>query len=184
MWKFIKSSSSKDNWFKHNGSEACFLGRSNVGKSSLLNALANQKIARTSNTPGRTRLVNFFESDSKKIIVDLPGYGYAKMSKVNQIKLWKMINEYISEREQLNMIFLLIDSRRGIQEEEIEIMKTFNDLKKAFTLVFTKVDKINQSQLHKIKQEVSLLEFNPEVVYTSSEKRKNIKNLLSILEQI
>ena len=96
MWKFIKSSSDKSNWLIHDNKEICFIGRSNVGKSSLINALArNSKLAKVSKMPGRTQLINYFQNENDLIIVDLPGYGYANISYSIQEKMFNMIDEYL-----------------------------------------------------------------------------------------
>lgn len=178
MWKFIKSATDETNWLKGHSREVCFIGRSNVGKSSLINALANQKIARTSNTPGRTQLVNFFEEDGR-VYVDLPGYGWAKMSKKNQHQMFSMIENYIENREELARIFLLVDSKVGPTEDDemiIDFLKT-ND--KPFMVVMTKSDKPNQSELHKSTQKVAAL--TDDFIAVSSAKGRNIGKLLKIV---
>lgn len=149
MWKFIKSSSDKTNWYLHNQKEICFIGRSNVGKSSLINALSgNKKLAKTSKTPGRTQLINYFETPDKKVIVDLPGYGFANISISIQKKMFEMIDEYFNKANPTT-VFVLIDSRRGITEKDEEIINYLLDLNHNVLLILTKVDKANQSEIHK-----------------------------------
>ncbi len=111
--------------------ECCFIGRSNVGKSSLINAITKtKKLAKTSKTPGRTQSINLFEINNKINLVDLPGYGFAKVSKVMREKLITLIEEYIRNRCNLNHIFLLIDSKVGIKDLDIDMIDLINDCSK------------------------------------------------------
>lgn len=147
MWKFIKSASDKTNWYKHNQKEICFIGRSNVGKSSLINALANNsKLAKTSKTPGRTQLINYFETEDKTIIVDLPGYGFANISLSIQEKMFEMVDQYFNEAKP-GVVCVLIDSRRGITEKDDEIINHLLSLSHNVILILTKIDKAKQSEL-------------------------------------
>lgn len=146
MWDFIKSSSTKENWYLHNKIEICFIGRSNVGKSTLINTLANKKIAKTSKTPGRTQLINYFDTNKGVIVVDLPGYGYAKISKLEQQKMFFMIDEYFNFRKP-NIVFVLIDSKIGIQKQDERIINHLKELKHNVVLILTKCDKAKQSEL-------------------------------------
>ncbi|VEU59129.1 ribosome biogenesis GTP-binding protein YihA/YsxC [Mesomycoplasma neurolyticum] len=180
MWKFIISSSNKDNWYENSGNEVCFIGRSNVGKSSLLNALANQKIAKVSSVPGKTQLINFFENNNKNIVVDLPGYGYAKMAKHNNFKMLKMIQDYLKNRKQLKTVFLLFDTRIGLQTIDFETLKFLNILNHKVILVGTKIDKLNQSQFSKIKKTLEQQEIS-NFVLVSSKTKKNIDILNEII---
>ena len=141
--------------------EIAFAGRSNVGKSSLVNALTGRTtLARTSQTPGRTRQLIFFSLASRLQLVDLPGYGYAKASKTD-IKAWtKLTRKFLVGRQSLQRMFLLIDSRRGIGQADKEMMKLMDDSAVSWAVVLTKVDKIKSEQLQKIcdktQQEISL----------------------------
>ncbi|WGI36299.1 ribosome biogenesis GTP-binding protein YihA/YsxC [Mesomycoplasma lagogenitalium] len=184
MWKFIVSSSGKSNWLNHNEIEICFIGRSNVGKSSLINALANQKIAKTSNTPGRTQLINFFKNSNNKIIVDLPGYGYAKMSKTNAQKMFDMIEQYFTERENLKYVFLLFDSRLGLLENDLQMIEFLQSLNHNVILVGTKADKLNQAQMHKIKKQLEKFNNLQFSYFVSSLKNKNINLLNQQIDKI
>jgi GTP-binding protein len=125
--------------------EYAFIGRSNVGKSSLINMLAgNEKLAKTSNTPGKTKLINHFIINNEWFIVDLPGYGFAKVSLAERKRWEKMIEDYLRKRENLVTVFVLIDSRHSPQKLDLDFI---NDLRKwqiPFCLVFTKSDKENQ----------------------------------------
>tara|TARA_B100001121_G_scaffold265372_1_gene247343 strand:+ start:714 stop:1346 length:633 start_codon:yes stop_codon:yes gene_type:complete len=127
--------------------ECCFIGRSNVGKSSLLNAVTKtKKLAKTSKTPGRTQSINVFEINNKINIIDLPGYGFAKVSKVMRVNLIILIEEYIQYRKSLDHVFLLIDSKVGIKNTDIDMMDYINNFSKNFSLVLTKIDKISSNQ--------------------------------------
>ena len=127
--------------------ECCFIGRSNVGKSSLINAITKtKKLAKTSKTPGRTQSINVFEINNKINIIDLPGYGFAKVSKVMRSNLIILIEEYIEYRKSLDHVFLLIDAKVGIKNSDIDMMDYINNCSKKFSLVLTKIDKISSNQ--------------------------------------
>ena len=157
--------------------EVAFAGRSNVGKSSLINALFNQKkLAKTSATPGRTQQLNFFNFDNKLYLVDLPGYGYAQAPE-KLVKQWqKVLKDYLRGRPNLRRVFLLIDSRHGIKAEDLEIMKLLNESAVVYQVILTKIDKISAEELQKTQQKV-LEELKKhaaamnEIVVTSSEKK-------------
>ena len=147
MWKFIKSSSDQSNWLIHDKKEICFIGRSNVGKSSLINALSNNsKLAKTSKTPGRTQLINYFDTNDKVIIVDLPGYGFANISLSIQEKMFNMIDQYFQYSKPI-YVFLLIDARRGITEKDQTIIEHLISLNHKIIFIVTKVDKAKQSEI-------------------------------------
>jgi GTP-binding protein len=128
--------------------EIAFAGRSNVGKSSLLNALTGRKsLARTSNTPGRTREINFFELGGVLLLADLPGYGFAKVSK-SQVKGWtRLVRDYLTGRPNLRRLCLLIDARRGIKDSDREIMRLLDEAAVVYQAVFTKCDKVKAGTL-------------------------------------
>ena len=147
---FEKSSSTIDNCPKTKLFEIAFIGRSNVGKSSLLNMLLDRKgIAKVSKTPGKTKLINYFLVNDNIFFVDLPGYGYAKLSKKNKLEISKITQSYFENRIQLKQIFLLIDIRHEIQKADYEFMKYLESIKKEFNIIFTKKDKIKESQVNK-----------------------------------
>ena len=131
--------------------EVAFAGRSNVGKSSLINALFRQKkLAKTSSTPGRTQQLNYFNLDDKLYLVDLPGYGFAKAPK-DIVKNWqKLINSYLVGRATLRRVFLLIDSRHGIKKIDEEIMEMLDKAAVTYQIVLTKIDKISTKELEKV----------------------------------
>lgn len=158
-------------------SEIAFAGRSNVGKSSLINALFNQrKLAKTSSTPGRTQQLNFFDFDDKLYLVDLPGYGYAKAPE-KLVKQWQaVLKDYLRGRPNLRRVFLLIDSRHGIKKEDAEIMKLLDESAVVYQVVLTKTDKIPAAELQKTQEKV-LAELKNhaaamnEIIATSAEKK-------------
>ena len=134
--------------------EIALVGRSNVGKSSLINHwLGQKKLAKTSATPGKTRLLNFFLIDEKFLLVDLPGYGYAKAAK-DEIEKWSgAIDDYINNRPTLKLILLLIDSRRGIGDEDQKIIDWADHKQIPVLLVLTKTDKLSRSELEQIRKQ-------------------------------
>ena len=163
--------------------EICFSGRSNVGKSSLINYLTGRRsIARTSKTPGRTREINFFRINNNRQLVDLPGYGYAQVSKKERQAWFKMVKDYFFHSNNLRRVFLLIDSRHGIKPSDIDLMKILEEAAITFQLVFTKFDKIKPNEFDKIKKitftKLSLFaNAFPEVIVTSTKKNIGIEAL-------
>ena len=170
--------------------EICFAGRSNVGKSSLINALTNRKgLARASNTPGRTQEINFFELGEERYLVDLPGYGYAN-APVSIVEKWqRLLKNYLSGRPNLRRAFVLIDSRHGIKPVDEEIMKLMNRSALAFQVVLTKIDKIKEHELEKtllqVREKLSKHPAAfPELVTTSSEKGEGIQTLRAVISDL
>ncbi len=135
--------------------EIAFAGRSNVGKSSLINALFNQKkLAKTSSTPGRTQQLNFFNFAGKIYLVDLPGYGYAQAPE-KLVKQWQaMLKAYLRGRPNLRRVFLLIDARHGLKKEDLEIMQMLDEAAVAYQIVLTKVDKISAAAAQKMQLQI------------------------------
>ncbi|MEK9672276.1 MAG: ribosome biogenesis GTP-binding protein YihA/YsxC [Rhodospirillaceae bacterium] len=131
--------------------EIAFAGRSNVGKSSLINALTGRKdLARTSNTPGRTQQINFFDLGSRLMIADLPGYGYAKAPK-GQVKAWtRMANDYLRGRQELRRTLVLVDARHGIKDVDREIIKMLDQAAQPYQVVLTKCDKVKGAALDRL----------------------------------
>ena len=170
--------------------EIAFAGRSNVGKSSLVNALTNRKtLARTSQTPGRTRQLIFFDLtyQSRKLrLVDLPGYGYAKAPK-KDIHSWTSLTvKYLKGRPSLRTVCLLVDSRRGIGDHDKTIMKELDMAAVSWVLVLTKVDKLNNEELKKVKEESDEIISKhpasyPEIMITSSLKNDGLSSLRTYL---
>jgi GTP-binding protein len=159
--------------------EYAFIGRSNVGKSSLINALFEQKIAITSKTPGRTRQLNFFLLDEKINIVDMPGYGYAKVDN-QEINSWNRLSyDYFSTRDSLKRVFVLIDSRRGIMDIDMTLTKILDDMAISYQIILTKKDKIKPNELDKvvaqIKQKtIKCAALYPEFIFTSASNKEGI----------
>ncbi|MEE2695155.1 MAG: ribosome biogenesis GTP-binding protein YihA/YsxC [Pseudomonadota bacterium] len=145
-WEFLKEVYDFDSLPEENLPEFIFWGRSNVGKSSLINSLTKSKIARTSKTPGRTRSLVFFELANKLRIVDFPGYGYSKIPKNSEFKLDKLIELYLLKRRIVKILFLLIDSRHGFKKTDQTIIHQLNSLlDDRICIVFTKIDKLKNS---------------------------------------
>lgn len=170
--------------------EYAFIGRSNVGKSSLINMLTNnKKLAKTSATPGKTLLINHFIINNEWYLVDLPGYGFAKRSKKEIAKLDQMIQGYILQREQLVNVFLLIDVRLEAQKIDLEFIDWLGQSSVPFAIVFTKADKLSPT---KVRQNVEaykqvLLESweeLPPIFVTSSEKKEGRDEVLDYIEFI
>lgn len=170
--------------------EYAFIGRSNVGKSSLINMLTRVgNLAKTSVKPGKTLLINHFLINKNWYIVDLPGYGYAKISLKTREKLHKMITDYVLKREQLACVFVLIDSRHEAFEIDLDIITFLGENNVPFAIVFTKSDKVSQSNLSenmkKFKEKLSeSWEELPPVFVTSSEKVRGRVELLDYIETI
>ena len=170
--------------------EVCFAGRSNVGKSSLINALTGRKgLARASNTPGRTQEINFFTVSESHYLVDLPGYGYAN-APVAVVEKWqRLLKNYLRGRVTLRRAFVLVDARHGIKSVDEEIMALLSSAAVTFQCVMTKTDKLKKGELDAVLAQVrvKLSKFAsayPEMVITSSEKSEGIETLRAIIAGI
>ena len=166
--------------------ELLFVGRSNVGKSSFINALCNKTIARTSSNPGKTQVINFFLINQNFYFVDVPGYGYARVSKTKIEEFGKMIENYITNRSNLKAVFLLIDFKVGPTSDDLlmyEFLKFYN---KKIYIICTKSDKVNMSNRVKTKKAIlSKLGIDEEsLLITSSEKKIGIDKILELIEEI
>lgn len=170
--------------------EYAFIGRSNVGKSSLINMLTgNSKLAKTSATPGKTLLINHFLVNGQWYIVDLPGYGYAKRSKRSQEKIEGIITNYILDRKELTCLFLLIDVRHDPQSIDLEFIEWLGENEIPFAIVFTKGDKVPKSKLkgavmHYMKELSKQWEELPPYFLTSSETKLGRDELLNYIDEI
>lgn len=189
--EFTISSATLSQCPKDNKAEYAFIGRSNVGKSSLINMLCNHKgLAKTSATPGKTLLINHFIINNEWYLVDLPGYGYAKRSKSVQQKLEQMISSYILQREQPINLFVLIDIRHEPQKIDVEFIEWLGQSQVPFAIVFTKADKIgNEQKAQKAAKAYmetlkSQWEELPPYFVTSSEKKTGRDEILDYIEQI
>ena len=173
-----------------NLSEYAFIGRSNVGKSSLINMLTNRHgLAKTSSKPGKTLLINHFLIDKTWYLVDLPGYGYATASKTMREKLKRIIESYILFRAQLTNLFVLIDCRHEPQKIDLEFMQWLGESGIPFSIVFTKKDKLSTSKfsenIAKYKTQLSeTWEELPPIFYTSAEKKVGKEELLGYINEI
>ncbi len=167
--------------------EVCFAGRSNVGKSSLINALTGRKgLARASNTPGRTQEINFFTLQDSHYLVDLPGYGYANAPLAVVEKWQKLLKSYLAGRQNLRRAFVLIDARHGIKAVDEEIMALLDSAAVTFQCVLTKADKVKEKDRAKVLDQVREKlgkhpAAYPEIVLTSSEKGDGIATLRAIV---
>lgn len=170
--------------------EYAFIGRSNVGKSSLINMLTNRKgLAKTSSMPGKTMLINHFKINDEWYLIDLPGYGYAKRSKKEQDKLVEMIRGYVLQREQMVNLFVLIDSRHEPQRIDLEFIEWLGENGVPFSIVFTKADKQSHSKTTTnvqayIKKLEEQWEELPPYFVTSAETGEGRDALLSYIEEI
>ena len=170
--------------------EIAFIGRSNVGKSSLINMLVQRKdLAKTSGRPGKTQLINHFEINEQWYLVDLPGYGYAKTSKTKRAEFQKMITNYIKNRENLINTFVLVDSRHDPQKIDLEFMEWCGMEGIPFSIVFTKIDKLGSSalmkQIARYKKKLLLQwEALPPVFMTSAEGKSGREEVLRYIDEL
>ncbi|MBQ7494433.1 MAG: YihA family ribosome biogenesis GTP-binding protein [Bacteroidaceae bacterium] len=188
---YVKSSEFISQCPVHRCPEYAFIGRSNVGKSSLINMLAdNRKLAKTSAQPGKTLLINhFIINGGEWYLVDLPGYGFAKRSKTERARLEKIISGYILQREQLTNLFLLIDCRHEPQQIDLEFMRWLGESNVPFSIVFTKADKLSRAKLtenvnaylQRLSEEWDPL---PPHFITSAESKQGREDLLAYIEEI
>ena len=188
--EFVKSSPDYRQSPKADRAEFAFIGRSNVGKSSLINALVNKKdLAKTSSQPGKTQLINHFLVNGNWYLVDLPGYGYARVSRTNRYAWGKMIKNYMLQRENLMNVYVLVDSRLEPQKIDIEFMNFLGENSVPFSIVFTKIDKqtpnkTNSNVAAYKKELLKYWEELPEIILTSSEKRLGLDTLMDSIKGI
>ncbi len=188
--EFVMSNSKVQQCPATNLPEFAFIGRSNVGKSSLINMLTGRKnLAKTSSTPGKTQLINHFIINDNWYLVDLPGYGYAKLPEKSRKKLQSIIEGYILQRENLTNLFVLVDCRHKPQQIDLEFMEWLGEHQIPFAVIFTKADKISHTALHKnlenYKNEMlKVWEELPPYFTSSSLKRKGGEELLDYINSI
>ena len=170
--------------------EYAFIGRSNVGKSSLINALTNNKsLAKTSGKPGKTQLINHFLINKEWYMVDLPGYGYAKTSKSNRAMFHKMICDYLINRQHLISLFVLIDSRHELQVIDSDFMQWLAENEIPFSIIFTKTDKLSKTKLSeniKAFKQNMLVDWSelPNIFSTSAIKKYGLEEVLSYIKKL
>ena len=188
--EFIVSNSSIKKCPKHSLPEYAFIGRSNVGKSSLINMLCGKKsLAKISSAPGKTKLINHFLINKKWYMVDLPGYGYAKTSKSNRAIFHKMISDYLTHRKNLICLFVLIDSRHELQEIDSDFMQWLAEKEIPFSIIFTKIDKLSKNKLSKnlkhFKKKM-LIEWSelPNIFTSSAIKKEGLKEILDYINNL
>ena len=169
--------------------EFAFIGRSNVGKSSLINMLCNhQRLAKTSSKPGKTILINYFTINDQLYFVDLPGYGYAKLSMAEKERISKMNNSYISGSKELGLLFVLIDSRHKIQDIDMEFLINLGNAGMPFAIIYTKADKMGTNLLAKQlnynkKQLLEYWEELPPIFISSSSDKRGREEILNFIEE-
>jgi len=182
--KFLKSAPSIKEAIEPSMLEIALLGRSNVGKSSFLNAFLNQKIAKVSQTPGKTKLINFFEieeNDKKYILVDLPGFGYAKVSKSMKREWGKNLDEFLKKRFNIKLFIHLRDARHPnleIDDNVDSYLNSFLRPDQQILTIFTKIDKLKQSEIAKLKKE------NPNALFVSNVKKRGFREVKEKIEEI
>jgi len=183
--EFITSAVRKNQYPETGHPEVAFVGRSNVGKSTLINAITNRrKLAKVSNTPGRTRLVNFFLINEEAMLVDLPGYGYAKISKTEKKAWGKIIEDYINGSPNLKRFVFLLDSRHKPTEDDIAMMDYFRYYGKDVVVIGTKLDKLKRNDIRKnekiIIETLGLAESDQLMLYSSTSK----ENLHAVINRV
>jgi GTP-binding protein len=185
--EFIQSSPGLEGCPPDEVPEFAFIGRSNVGKSSLLNLLTGkQGLARVSQTPGCTQLINFFKINGSFRMVDLPGYGYAKVPKGHRVAFQEIIAGYIADRPNLQRVFVLLDSRHEPQKIDLEFLEWLDEVERPFALVFTKTDKLKPSHVKKntdsfLQALMSFHSATPDVFLTSSKTRDGKREILGFI---
>ncbi|MBO5848614.1 MAG: YihA family ribosome biogenesis GTP-binding protein [Bacteroidales bacterium] len=185
---FLQSNTKIDKLPAANKPEYAFIGRSNVGKSSLINMLTNRKqLAKTSSTPGKTITINHFLINENWYLVDLPGYGFAQRSKKDREAWKKMLDDYIKNRKNLVSMFVLVDSRIEPQKIDLEFINHLGELQMPFSIIFTKVDKIKDTELqHNLQAYKEKLaeewEEMPNIFITSSEKEVGKDDVLNYID--
>jgi len=189
--KFLKSAAEYGQCIQYNKAEFAFVGRSNVGKSSLINSIVGgrERVALVSSKPGKTRLINFFEIVNKWILVDLPGYGYAKVSRSKKDVFQSIVSDYLLNRESLKCVFQLIDSKVPPQAIDLEFSQWLMECEIPFVLIYTKIDKTRKGALDQNIEAYHLAmsdfaQVLPRTMVTSSKKGDGRSELLNFINQV
>ena len=178
MISFISSATGKND-FPETDKEVVFVGRSNVGKSSLINALYKKKLAYVGKTPGKTKLINFFNIDDIYTAVDVPGYGYAKRSMEETVSFGKMMEEYFSRKDKIRLVIMIVDGKIGLTKDDLDMKEFIEDRKLNYLIVANKIDKLSNNQL--INNKNRLFKDIGNIIYVSAEKRTNIDELKELI---
>lgn len=183
--EFVTSAVKQNQYPESVHPEVAFVGRSNVGKSTIINALTNRrKLAKVSNTPGRTRLVNFFLINGQAMLVDLPGYGYAKISKADKASWGKIIEDYIVNSPNLKRFVLLVDSRHKPTGDDIAMMEYLRYYEKDVVVIGTKLDKLKRNDIRKSEKlirETLQMEVNEPLYLYSSTSKENLQEVIDLV---
>lgn len=180
--KYIKTTHTYSELPQDNLSEVVIVGRSNVGKSSFINAVTNHSsLAYVGKKPGKTRALSIFDVDNRWRMIDVPGYGFAKVSMIQKVRFANMIDEYFEKRKNIHAVVVLLDSRRGITLDDQEIINFLVKKNHRFIVFGTKLDKVNQSEQYKFKTSVKKILHIEPVMYSALTK-KNLNKVVEILE--
>ena len=184
--KFLLGATNKSQFYTKSNNNVAFIGRSNVGKSSLINALTNSKISKTSKTPGRTREINFFEVDKDLVLVDMPGYGFANTSETERKRWHNLIVEYLLFDKKLKILFLLLDARRGITTVDYDFIQVLKDFDIQCQIILTKIDTISKTDIEKTLEVVKfeIIKYNfikDEILTVSSSKGYEITKIRKVI---
>jgi len=177
MIKFVGSFERVSDLPNTHFAEYAFVGRSNVGKSSLINAVVGAPVARTSNTPGRTQSLNLFNIDDRAMIVDLPGYGYARVSRSDALRWLQRLEDYLINRRQLKRLFILIDSRIGPRDSDLDLMDFCDANAISYQVVYTKKDKRVREKQQTTLSHLTHGAMVPEILETSAEKKTGLDRI-------
>lgn len=185
-FRFVKSASKPNEFIYDDLPQVAVVGRSNVGKSSLINMLANnKKLAKTSSTPGRTRLVNYFEIDKKMYLVDLPGYGFAKAGKEIKKEWDNVLDDYFNNTNNLKLVLVLLDSRHLPSDLDMLMINYLVDLNIPYQIVLTKTDKLSRNELNKNIQDISNYTRHNKNMFipTSADKKIGVEQIAQVFER-